>query len=103
MEVSLVYLLKTMDASLNETVQRFSTVVVSVAAFLIVGDSYPNSLRYTVKTKTCHGISRLFLLFDILGGVLTYRELDVVSSISYVGVVVLDIAIWVIGTFVYGF
>ncbi|KAJ3107304.1 hypothetical protein HDU97_004443 [Phlyctochytrium planicorne] len=108
LEVATFFLLRFLDSSENESVQKFSTVVVLVATVLIIAGFFPQ-FHSIYKDKTCYGISRLFLLFDILGGLFSIIALifhpppfDTISSLSYAAVVFLDIVIYILGQFVYG-
>ncbi|KAJ3100367.1 hypothetical protein HDU96_010362 [Phlyctochytrium bullatum] len=107
-EVAVVFLLRALDSSENQNARNFSTVVVSLAALLIIGGFVPQLISI-FREKTCEGISRIFLFFDILGGVFSivalsfHTPFDVISFLSYASVVVLDVVIWVLGEFVYGF
>ncbi|KAI9351582.1 hypothetical protein DFJ73DRAFT_831300 [Zopfochytrium polystomum] len=102
-EAGLYYLTKALDASESASVRSLSTVIVSTAPFIVIIGLVPQFFDI-FKQKSCKGISPIFLGLDILGGLFSIASLlfheppfDVVTALSYIGVVILDTVIVVLG------
>jgi uncharacterized protein with PQ loop repeat len=103
LEFLLFFIISICAQSTVTGVQAIAVIIPSIAPFLVVLGFIPQFVEI-YQAKTCHGISPIFILLDILGGVFSIISLvfhpppfDIVSSLSYAGVITMDLVIVLMG------
>ncbi|KAJ3140904.1 hypothetical protein HK101_003435 [Irineochytrium annulatum] len=107
LEVGLWWLLGVVEGSENGSVKALGIVIRSLGPLLVIGGFLPQFVDI-FKAKSCFGISPIFVFLDILGGVFSILSLvfhpppfDIISSLSYAGVIFMDLIITLLG-WIYG-